>query len=180
MRILVGILLVAATATAADWIWYTFGVRHGVTAGVIHGAVLLTVVGGVLGAAARQLVRGLPIGTVAGVGGALTYFLFALVDPRAYGPAIGVAWVVTWLSLAVLEGRFLRAPARRSWREIAVRGGAAAVLGGLAFYLVMNTLWGEPPASGRNYAVQFAAWAFAWAPGLLALTAGRRGCAHPR
>jgi hypothetical protein len=54
--------------------------------------------------------------------------------------------------------------------EIAVRGVIAAVVGGLAFALVRNVLWGRPPDEGRNYLLQFAAWAFAWAPGLLALT----------
>ena len=47
-------------------------------------------------------------------------------------------------------------------------------MGGLAFYLVMTTLWGRPPAGGRNYVVQFLAWAFAWAPGLVALTGDRQ------
>ena len=42
----------------------------------------------------------------------------------------------------------------------------------------MNTLWGPPPVEGRNYAVQFLAWAFAWTPGLIALTAGSSGAAH--
>ncbi len=176
MTIFIGILLVAATATAADWIWYTFGVRHCVTNGVIHGAVLLTVVGGALGAAAGRLLRGLPIGTAAGIGGASAYFvLVALVDDRPYGTAIPAAWIVMWLLLAVLEGRWLRAPARRSWLEIALRGITAAALSGVAFYLVLSTLWGAPPASGRNYAIQFAAWAFAWAPGMLALSVGTRG-----
>jgi hypothetical protein len=78
-----------------------------------------------------------------------------------------------WILMAVLEGRWLRAATPRSWSEIAVRGVAAAVLGGIAFYLVLDTLWGAPPPDGRNYAVQFAAWAIAWAPGLLALGAGR-------
>jgi hypothetical protein len=172
--IVAGILLVAATATAGDWIWYTFGVRHGIAAGVIHGAVLLTVVGGALGAAAGRLLRGLPIGAIAGIGGALLYFaLVASFGGGAYGAAIPAAWVVTWLLLAVLEGRWLRAEARRSWRAILVRGTVAAALGGTAFYLVMNTLWGAPPATGRNYALQFAAWAFAWAPGLLTLSVSR-------
>jgi len=49
---------------------------------------------------------------------------------------------------------------------------AAALFGGVAFYLVMNVLWGRPPAGGRNYVVQFFAWAFAWSPGLFALTLG--------
>ena len=35
--------------------WYTLHVRHSVLAGVIHGAVLLTAVGGVLGLDARRV-----------------------------------------------------------------------------------------------------------------------------
>src|SRR5262245_17976621 len=77
-----------------------------------------------------------------------------------------------WLILAALDGRWLRAPERRTWAAVAARGLAAAVVGGIAFYLVLNTLWGRPPAGGRNYMVQFFAWAFAWAPGLFALTLG--------
>jgi hypothetical protein len=172
--IVVGILVVAAVATAMDWVWYTFGVGHTLAAGLIHGAVLLTVVGGVLGAAAGRTLRGLPVGTIAGLGGALAYYAFiAIFGGRTYGAAIPAAWVVMWLLLAVLEGRWLRAGSPRSWREIAARGLVAAALGAVAFYLVLDTLWGAPPSSGRNYALQLAAWAFAWAPGLLALAAGR-------
>ncbi len=171
--IVAGILVVAAAATAADWIWYTFGVRHSVTAGLIHGALLLTVVGGALGAAAGQMLRGLPIGTLAGVAGALAYYAFASIGGGAYGPAIPAAWVVMWLVLAMLEGRWLRAPMRRSWPSVAVRGLLAATISGIAFYLVLGTLWGAPPEGGRSYAFQLAAWAFAWAPGLLALSLSR-------
>jgi hypothetical protein len=51
-----------------------------------------------------------------------------------------------------------------------MRGVVAAVLSGTAFFLVLKTLWGHPPATGKNYVLQFAAWVVAWAPGLLALT----------
>ena len=57
-----------------------------------------------------------------------------------------------------------------AWLVIAARGTAAAVLSGLSFYLVQERLWGAAPAEGRNYALQFAAWAAAWSPGLLVLT----------
>lgn len=171
MRIVAGILGVALVATLADYIWYTLHIRHSMVAGIIHGAVLLTAVGAVLGLHAGRVAKGLPIGALAGVGGALTYYLLvALVDGRTYGSAIPAAWVALWLILALLDGRWLRAPERQPWRAIAIRGALAAVLSGVAFFMVMNTLWGRPPASGRNYAVQFAAWAVAWAPGLLALT----------
>jgi hypothetical protein len=177
--IVVAILLVAATATAMDWYWYAFGVRHRVWTGVVHGAVLLTVVGGALGALGGRGLRGLPIGAIAGIGGALSYYLIAAaIDRRPYGVAIPVAWIVLWLLMAVLEGRWLSAPQRRSWREVATRGVLAAVTGGIAFFLVVGTLWGTPPPSGRNYLVQLAAWAFAWAPGMLALTVGARASAR--
>ena len=181
MRIVVGILGVALVATLADYTWYTLQVRHSITTGIIHGAVLLTAVGAVLGLDAGRMVKGLPIGALAGVGGALTYYvLIALVDRRTYGSAIPASWVALWLILAVLDGRWLRAPGREPWRVIAIRGALAAVLSGAAFFMVMNTLWGRPPASGRNYAVQFGAWAVAWAPGLLALTLGRPSSARRR
>ncbi|HYO82057.1 MAG TPA: hypothetical protein VES20_11680 [Bryobacteraceae bacterium] len=171
MRIVIGILGVALLATLADYTWYTLHVRHNMVTGIIHGAVLLTAVGAVLGVNAGRTAKGLPIGALAGVGGALTdYLLVALVDRRTYGSAIPASWVALWLMLAVLDGRWLRAPEQRSWRVIAVRGALAAVLSGAAFFMVMTTLWGRPPASGRNYAMQFGAWAVAWAPGLLALT----------
>lgn len=174
MKIVAGILGVALVATLADYTWYTLHVRHSMITGIIHGAVLLTAAGAVLGLHAGRMGKGLPIGALAGIGGALTYYLLvALVDRRTYGSAIPASWVVLWLLLAVLDGRWLRAPERLPWRVIAIRGALAAVLSGAAFLMVMNTLWGRPPASGRNYALQFGAWALAWAPGLLALTLGR-------
>jgi hypothetical protein len=174
MRIVLGILGVALVATLADYTWYTLGVRHSIATGIVHGAVLLTAVGAVLGLDSGRLLKGLPIGALAGVGGALTYYLLvALVDRRTYGSAIPASWVALWLIVAALDGRWLRAPARRSWAEIAIRGAIAAICSGIAFFLVMNTLWGRPPATGKNYVLQFAAWVVAWAPGLLALTLGR-------
>jgi hypothetical protein len=166
----IGIFVVAVVATAGDYVWYTYGVEHRMPAGIVHGIVLLTSVGLVLGAARGRVLRGLPLGALSGLGGALTYYLLVVImDRRTYGAAIPAAWVMMWLLLAALDGRWLRVP-ERAWKGIAARGLAAAVFGGLAFYLVLNTLWGRPPASGRNYLVQFFAWAFAWAPGLIALT----------
>jgi hypothetical protein len=175
VRVGVGLLVVALVATLADYTWYRLEIPHGLVAGIVHGALLLTVVGAVLGLRAGRLARGLPIGTLAGVGGALVYFVLeALVDRHAYGAAIPAAWVAMWLLLALLDGRWLQAPDKRPWSEVAVRGLLAAGLGGVAFYLVMDTLWGRPPATGRNYLVQYVAWVAAWAPGLLALTVASR------
>ena len=74
--------------------------------GIIHGAVLLTAVGAVLGLDAGRVLKGLPIGALSGVGGALIYYLLvALVDRRTYGAAIPASWVAMWLLVALLDGR---------------------------------------------------------------------------
>ena len=72
--------------------------------------------------------------------------------------------------LAVLDGKWLRGG--RPWSEIFSRGLAAAVLGGIAFYLVVGILWDHDRELNKNYLVQYSAWVFAWAPGILALTIG--------
>jgi rhodanese-related sulfurtransferase len=171
VKLVAGLLVIAAVATLGNSIWYAFGVRHTLTAALLHGAVLLSVVGAVLGGARGRALKGAPIGALAGIGGAASYWAIAAVGGQsAYGIAIPAAWVIMWFLLAALDGRWLRAPDRRGWAAIAVRGLAAAAFGGAAFFLVMGILWGPPPAAGRNYLVQFLAWAFAWAPGLFALT----------
>ncbi|MET0555150.1 MAG: hypothetical protein ABW221_19055 [Vicinamibacteria bacterium] len=173
-KAVLGIVAVAAVATAGDYVWYTYGVEHRMSAGIVHGIVLLTSVGLVLGAARGRVLRGLPVGALSGLGGALVYyFLIAVTGGRTYGTSIPAAWMTMWLLIAALDGRWLCVPPR-TWKGVAARGLAAAVLGGLAFYLVLQTLWGRPPATDRNYLLQFSAWAFAWAPGLVALTIADR------
>src|SRR5262249_39622621 len=120
MTAIVGLLVVAAVATVGDFIWYTYGVHHTIVAGLVHGALLLAAVGAVLGAACGRVLKGLPIGALAGISGAVTYYvLIEVMDRRTYGSAIPAAWIIMWLILAALDGRWLRAPARRSWTAIA-------------------------------------------------------------
>ena len=164
-RLLIGIVVVAAVSAAGDYVWYEIGVEHRMWAGILHGAVLLTAVGGTLGAATGRTVAGLPIGALAGVAGALTYYALA---PVLRSAAMMVAWASLWIVLALLDGRLVRR-ASRSLRLCLVQGVTAALLSGVTFYLVVNSLWGRPPAGGRNYGVQFALWAIAWAPGILAI-----------
>ena len=117
----------------------------------MHGALLLTAVGGAIGAASGRLAKGLPLGTLAGLGGALSYYvLIVVMDSRPYGTAVPGAWVIMWLLLAALDGRWLRAPNRRGWKEVATRGVVAAVAAGIAFALVRNDLWGRPPGGGSQ------------------------------
>ena len=161
----VGILVVTIVAAAGDYLWYEIGVSHTMTNGILHGAVLLMAVGGVFGAVSHNIVKGLPIGAAAGIAGALAYYAMAPVIGRS---AMVVAWALLWIVLAVLDGRLLRRPTRNLGTSLG-RGALAAVLGAAAFALVVGVLWGRPPASGRNYLLQIGAWAFAWAPGILAI-----------
>jgi rhodanese-related sulfurtransferase len=172
---ILGVAIVAAVAAAGDFFWYHFGIRHRMTAGLVHGALLLTVVGGVLGHAAGHLLKGLPVGALAGLGGAISYYvLIALTGGRTYGAAIPAAWIILWLLLAVLDGRWIRLP-RRSWNSVMTRGAVAALAGGASFALVMTSLWGRPSPAGRNYFLQWGLWMIAWAPGLAALMLDRSG-----
>src|SRR4051812_12262778 len=104
-KLLIGILVVAAVATAGDFIWFHFGVRHQMAVGVFHGAVLLMAVGGALGWPARNLKTGLVVGIVAGVGGALIYYALAR---SISGPtAMLMAWAAVWVLLGIGEGRIV-------------------------------------------------------------------------
>ena len=122
--------------------------------------------------AGEEKIWRLPMGTIAGVAGALTYYALA---PMLGRGAMLVAWAALWIVLAVLDGRIVR-QGQRPLVQTLVQGATAAVLSGLTFYLVVGALWGRAPASGRNYALQFAMWAIAWAPGILAIAQDlRRG-----
>jgi hypothetical protein len=182
MRIVVGILGVALVATVADYTWYTLHVRHSMVTGIIHGAVLLTAVGAVLGLHAGRVVKGLPIGALAGIGGALTYYLLvALVDRRTYGSAIpvvlgctvadrrGAPWpLAACAATPAMAGDCDPRRARRGSERRRVLHGHEHTVGDVR------------RASRRNYAVQFGAWAVAWLLWLLALTVGRRSNAPRR
>jgi hypothetical protein len=165
MAILLGILVVAAVSTIGDYVWYEVGVPHRMTFGIVHGAVLLAAVGGVIGAGAGRVMAGLPLGAAAGVGGALVYY--ALEAPLGRG-AMLAGWAAVWILISILNVRLLQRP-RRSLADGLVRGVIAALAGGLAFYLVGDDLWGRRPPGARNYLTQYGLWIVAWAPGILAV-----------
>ena len=165
MQTLIGILIVAAVSTMGDYVWYEVGVPHRMTFGIIHGAILLAAVGGVVGATAGRIGAGMAAGAIAGVGGALVYY--AVEAPLGRGAMLaGLAAV--WILMSIFNVRWLQRP-RRSWVDGLVRGVIAAVAAGLAFYLVGDDLWGRRPPGGRNYVTQYGLWLAAWAPGVLAV-----------
>jgi hypothetical protein len=164
-----GIFVVAFVSTLGDYVWFEVGIGHRPANGILHGALLLTAVGSVLGATAGRVARGLPLGAGAGVMGALAYY--ALTPVTGSTGAMVAAWGALWVVLALVDGRLLD---RTRW-PVTVdlgRGVLAALVGGLAFFLLVDTLWGHPVGS-RNYLVQFVAWTAAWAPGLAAIVLTR-------
>ena len=174
-RALIGLVIVAAVATLGDYVWFEIGVRHRPTVGAIHGAILLGTVGSVFGWLNGRIAAGLLGGVAAGVGGAAAYYALAAFGDRGMNfPAMTAAWAAVWLVLAAYDGRVLRRSQPRAWPDILARGAAAAIVGALAFSLVLDVIWGRAPADGRNYAMQFGAWLVAWAPGVLAIGVSRR------
>jgi len=171
LKPIIGILFVAAVAVAGDHVWFAVGARNEATAGSLHGAALLGSVGLVLGWLSGRILAGLATGIAAGVGGALAYYaIAAAMSGRGMSlPAMVAAWAAVWIVLAVCDGRFLRKASPRPWAETVMRGVAAAVLGGVAFYVMFPFFWGR---ASREYGdvVKFGAWVIAWAPGMLSLS----------
>jgi hypothetical protein len=162
---------VAAVAVIGDHAWAALGARNEATAGSMHGAALLGAVGLVLGWLSGRVLAGLLTGIAAGVGGALAYYAIAAVtgERGVSLQAMVAAWAAVWMVLALCDARLLRRAAPRPWGEALARGLAAAVLGGLAFYLMYPYFWGRA-ARDYNDLVKFGAWMVAWAPGILAIT----------
>ncbi len=171
LRPILGVLFVAAVATAGDHVWFAVGARNEATAGSMHGAALLGAVGLVLGWLSGRVLAGLATGIAAGVGGALAYYaIAAAIGGRGMSlPAMVAAWAAVWIVLAICDGRFLRSPGVRPWGETIMRGLTAAVVGGIAFYFMFPFFWG-PESRAYSDLVKLGAWAVAWAPGILSLS----------
>lgn len=156
-----GALILAALSTLYDFIWAYFEVRHRVVNGIVHGMTLLSVAGLVLAYPSRRWLAGLGGGALAGLTGAVSFY--AAFPLLGYLKALVAAWVVMWLAFTTLEARLRGAAVGR---DAALRGLAAAVLSGLAFYMVSG-MWTNH--SDTSYLRNFASWTFAFFPGFAAI-----------
>lgn len=164
---LVGALILAALSTLYDFIWAHFEVRHRVVNGLVHGMTLLSVAGLVFGWSARRPMAGFVGGATAGlVAAASFYALFPLLG--YLGGIIG-AWMLLWLLFAALDAWLRRQSVVSA--EVVARGAIAALLSGVAFYLVSG-MWTDH--SNPNYLRNFASWTFAFFPGFAAILAAKR------
>jgi hypothetical protein len=160
-------LLLATVMTFGDLVWAIFNVQHRVAYGVAHGAVMCLCIGAVIGARARRIAAGALAGPLIGVLAAGVFYALA---PALRWSAMLPAWMLFWMLFAVLQQRLLRV---ESLTRALVRGTAAAILSGAAFYAISG-IWTRHTPGGPNYAVNFASWCVAFLPGFLCLFAALR------
>jgi hypothetical protein len=160
---LISTAIVAVVATFGDWFWAMFLSRHVMIAGLVHGALLCLAMGAVLGLPARRAALGAALGV--GVGIAAAAFFYALAPLLRYG-AMLPAWFALWVLLALAQRRLVRSAMSRS--EALVRGAIAGLASGAAFYVVSG-MWTRWNPAAIDYLDHLARWAFAFAPGFLAL-----------
>lgn len=154
-------LLLGAVMTAGDFVWAYFRVRHSMWAGVAHGAIMCLCIGAVIGARAGRPIRGLIAGPLIGVFAAAAFY--ATASTLGWG-AMLPAWMLFWICFALLQHALTPETLNRAM----IRGVAAAVLSGLAFYSISG-IWTRPSPGGPNYPVHFLSWSFAFLPGFFVL-----------
>lgn len=166
MRIaLIAALIMGAASTAGDMLWEGLSLRHRVAYGLVHGAIICLLIGGLVGWRSGRTAAGLAAGPVIGLLAAAAFYALA---PLLGYSAMFPAWMFFWLCFALLQKTVRR---DAGWGTAVLRGATAAVVSGLAFYL-MSGIWTRPSPGGRNYLYHFVAWSFAFLPGFLALFAG--------
>lgn len=160
--------VVAAVATFGDWVWAAFLSQHLAVAGMVHGALLCLAMGAVLLLPARRVLAGAAAGIGVGLAAAGLFYVLA---PMMRMWAMLPAWFALWVMLSAVTRAL--GVSTQSWGETLARGALAGLLSGAAFYLVSDMWTGWNPAR-INYVEHLARWAFAFAPGFLALQASRK------
>jgi hypothetical protein len=159
---LVAAIVLGAVMTFGDWLWAALQIRHTVTAGLLHGAVMCLVLGAAIGLRVRRTIPGVLAGPIIGVLAAGVFYLLA---PFLRLMAMFPAWMFFWICFALLQGWLHR---DRGVATSLFVGVIAAVLSGLAFYAISG-IWTRHDPGGPNYAWNLLAWTFAFLPGFAAL-----------
>jgi hypothetical protein len=159
----VGALVLAAISTAGDFVWANWRVRHLAVYGVIHGVVMFAAAGYMLGARHGRGTISAIGGVIAGAAGAASFY--ALRPLAGYG-AMFASWILVWVVLGTIV------KAGGSSKAGVTRGVAAALLSGVAFYLVSGMWMPFNPSGPLDYAEHFVRWTIAFLPGFAALLLG--------
>ncbi len=153
-----------------DWIWARYIPDGAVVPGIVHGLLVFLLLAAVLAAAAgtrTAAMRLLP--TLPLVGCVIASVFYPLAGMLGYLAALLVTWILMWLALALLQ-RWARGGGESTGRALG-RGALAAILSGLAFWVVSG-MWTAPDPS-PNYVIRFLMWTFAFLPGFMALLIGQ-------
>ena len=169
---LVGALLLGALSTFGDFVWARYVSSHRTVFGLAHGTLLLMAVGLYLGVLRGRAALGALAGALVGLLAAASFYALA---PLLGYSAMVVSWMALWIGFALVDARLNdRTPFSR---EVVVRGLAAAVGSGLAFWAISG-IWTHPAPGGPRYGYHFLCWTLAFLPGFAALLL--RGRPSPR
>jgi hypothetical protein len=172
LHALLASLALAALMTAGDWTWAVLNIKHTVTAGLVHGALMCLALGVAIGIREGRAAAGAAVGPLIGV---LAAGLFYALVPMLRLMAMVPAWMFFWICFAWLQVLLRR---QRRLAGATVVGIAAALLSGLAFYSISGIWTRHSPQP--NYAWHYTAWTFAFFPGFAALFWDRHLTSGPR
>ena len=161
MPTLIATLALAAVMTLGDFAWAAFTIRHSVVKGVVHGAAMCLCLGLAIGFRTSKPRPAAIAGPLIGVAAAGTFYL--LVPALRWG-AMFPAWMLLWILFALLQRQLAKVETIGATLK---RGVLAALMSGLAFYLISD-IWIHE-AAHPSMLVHFGAWAFAFLPGFAAL-----------
>jgi len=148
--------------TLGDWAWAALHIQHRVVNGVVHGALMCLCLGIAVGVRAGRPVAAAVLGPVIGVIAAASFYALA---PMLRWSAMFPAWMLLWILFALLQQRLAK---REAMGTAALRGIAAALLSGAAFYAISG-IWTNDSHSNPNLLRHFGAWTVAFLPGFAAL-----------
>jgi hypothetical protein len=98
---LAGALLLGAVNTLGDFVWAPFVPAHHATFGLVHGTLLLLVLGLYLGVLRGRATRGAFGGALLGLLAAASFY--ALAPLLGFTAALLASWAALWLGLALLD-----------------------------------------------------------------------------
>jgi len=154
-------LALAAVMTLGDFTWAALHIHHRTAYGIVHGAVMCLCIGLAIGVRTGRKLPAAIGGPLIGVAAAGTFYLLA---PVLKWGAMFPAWMLLWILFALLQKMLTRGERIGTTLK---RGILAALLSGLAFYLISD-IWIHE-ARHPSMLVHFGAWAFAFVPGFAAL-----------
>lgn len=159
---IVASVLLGLVMTVGDWVWAALQLPHRIAYGITHGAVTCLCVGLAVGIRAGRPLPGALAGPVIGVIAAMTFYALW---PMIRWSAMFAAWMLLWILFALLQQRLSK---KESMQTALLRGVAAALVSGAAFYAISG-IWINDSHSNPNLLRHFGAWSFAFLPGFVAL-----------